>query len=135
MSDSFEENIFRDNNNIFVSNSSDLEEKEELFTLLGLGDESQPSIKIKDPQSKNIFAKKIFRKNGSNKFLIKTSSNGKLYNPITIYGQEKENTFLDKICRSNTKFAEVNLKTFNLYLRFLESKNTAWLNNAERERE
>jgi hypothetical protein len=129
-----ESNIFRDKNNIYLTQSTDTKQEEEFFTLSGLGDDNE-SINVKNEEKNNVFAKKITRKNGSFKFLIKTNANGKLYNPITIYGQDKENNFLDKICRSNSKFVEVNQKTFDLYLNFLISKNIAWLNNAERERE
>jgi hypothetical protein len=59
----------------------------------------------------------------------------KLFNPVSIYGVEKDKNFLDRICRSNSKFKEVNHKVFDLYVKFLQSKNISWLNNAEREAE
>jgi hypothetical protein len=90
---------------------------------------------IKNSDSKNIFAKKVIRKNGTKKYLVKNDSNGKLCNPLSIYGQEQEKSFLNRVCRSNNKFVEVNQKTFDWYVKFLSSKNVAWLNNAERERE
>lgn len=111
-------------------------EVEEFYTLNGLEDKINNGHNIiLDKNSPNVFAKKILRKNGTFKFLVKTNQQGKLYNPVSIYGQETTKTFLDKVCRSNDKFVEVNLKTFNYYIQFLDSKNISWLNNAERERE
>lgn len=133
-----EEGIFYTDTNIFSDQvDPHLEsEQEEFFTLSGMEDFiSNDLYMIKDPQSKSIFAKKVTRKNGTKKYLIRNNSNGKLYNPLSIYGQEQEKSFLNRVCRSNTKFVEVNQKTFDWYIKFLSSKNVAWLNNAERERE
>ena len=129
--------IFTSNNSIF-NNNKDTENTQEIaYTITGMEDECDgngcPILKDKD--SDNSFAKKIIRKNGTTKFLIRLSSNGKLFNPMSIYGLEKDKTFLDRICRSNSKFKEVNHKVFDLYIKFLQSKNISWLNNAEREAE
>lgn len=89
------------------------------------------------PQRKHddtlVYAKKIQKRDGMYKYMIKLSNNGKLYNPVAIVGEEKRSTFLDKICRSNDKFKIVNEKAFNWYVEFLKSKNLAWFYNAERE--
>jgi len=133
-----EEGIFYTDNNVF-SNQVDphLEsEEEEFFTLCGLEDYKKDELyMITNSESKSILAKKVIRKNGTKKYLVKIDSNGKIYNPLSIYGQEQEKSFLNRVCRSNTKFVEVNQKTFDWYIKFLCSKNVAWLNNAERERE
>lgn len=86
-------------------------------------------------ENEKTLAKITVRKNGSIKYSIKTTNNGKMHNPICVYGDEKENNFLDRICRSNDRFKEVNHKVFNLYLNFLKTKNIAWFHNAEREDE
>jgi hypothetical protein len=67
--------------------------------------------------------------------MIRLDSNNKFFNPVSIYGTEKNKTFLDRICRSNQKFSEVSEKVFSLYTKFLSTKNILWLNNAEREAE
>jgi hypothetical protein len=54
---------------------------------------------------------------------------------MSIYGQENNSTFLDRVCRASGKFKDVNYKTFDLYVNFLKTKNVAWLHNAEREAE
>lgn len=122
-------------NSIMKEDSDD--QVENNYTLSGLeefsDDDNYP--RLKETENKNVFAKKISRKNGSIKYMIKVSSNGKFYNPVSIYGIEEQKTFLDKICRSNNKFKEVNNKVFSLYLKFLTSKNPSWLSNAEREAE
>jgi hypothetical protein len=83
----------------------------------------------------SVLAKRIIRKNGTIKYTIRLGNNGKFYNPISIYGQEKTNTFLNRICRSNDRFKEVGQKVFNMYLEFLNTKNISLLINAEREHE
>lgn len=81
-----------------------------------------------------VYAKKILREDESIKYSVKTDTKGKLFNPISIYGQEKTNNFLDKTCK-DTKFRTVNFKTFEMYIKFLNTKNLSWLHNAEREAE
>jgi hypothetical protein len=85
--------------------------------------------------SNSVFAKKNIRKNGSHKYSIRMGNNGKFFNPFSIYDKEHDNIFINKICRSSDKFKEVNIKVFGFYMEFLNTKNIAWLNNAERENE
>ena len=86
-------------------------------------------------ENATVLAKKTIKKNGAIKYSIRLGNNGKFYNPISIYGQEKTHTFLNRICRSNDRFKEVGQKVFNMYLEFLNTKNISWLINAEREHE
>lgn len=91
--------------------------------------------RINNETDSRVLAKKIIRDDGSIKYSIKTDAGGKFQNPVSIYSQEKNINFLDRICRSSDRFKEVNFKTFNMYLTFLKTKNLAWLHNAERESE
>lgn len=132
------QDIFHNTNNIFTTKIDPhlQAESEQLLTLNGMEDSVEGEyFVITDQKSPNIFAKRILRKNGTQKYMIRLNSNGKLFNPISIYGQEPDKSFLNRVCRSNNKFVEVNSKTFDWYTKFLSSKNVAWLNNAERERE
>ncbi len=112
-------------------------EKNEFYSTMGshdyLDDQNYP--RISKENDKRILAKKITREDGSIKYSIKLTNNGKMQNPLSMYGVEKDNTFLDRVCRSNDKFKEVNYKVFDLYINFLKTKNIAWLHNAEREAE
>jgi hypothetical protein len=120
----------------FNSKQIDSENESEFYTIVGLeeflDDNNTPRL---SSESESAFAKKTIRKDGSIKYTLKLSTNGKLYNPVSMYGKEQETTFLNRVCRSNNKFVEVNQKVFDWYVQFLKTKNTAWLNNAERERE
>lgn len=91
--------------------------------------------RITQENDKRVLAKKIIREDGSIKYSIKLTNSGKMQNPISMYGIEKDNSFLDRVCRSNDRFKEVNYKVFDLYVNFLKTKNIAWLHNAEREAE
>jgi hypothetical protein len=84
--------------------------------------------------NENVYAKRIIREDNSIKYSIKIDTKGKLFNPISIYGQDQSNNFLDKTCK-DSKFRTVNFKTFEMYIKFLNTKNLSWLYNAEREAE
>lgn len=120
----------------FVLNQKqDVSSRNEYYTLVGNGDfidEHKNSRANQDNFSK-ILAKKILREDKSIRYSIRITNAGKLYNPISIYGEEKQNTFLDRVCKTEPKFRDVNLKAFNLYLNFLNTKNLSYLHNAERE--
>lgn len=107
---------------------------EQYYTLSGMEDfiDDQQMPRVTKINEKT-FAKKIIRDDGTIRYSVKLNPNGKLYNPVSMYGQDKGNTFLDRVCRSNDRFKNVSLKTFDLYINFLKTKNLAWLNNAERE--
>jgi hypothetical protein len=120
----------------YSSENIDEEIVSEFFTLSGMEDfldiDDLPQAKA---ESDSVFAKRTKRKNGTIKYTIRLSNTGKLYNPVSILGQEINNSFLNRVCRSNNKFAEVNQKVFSWYVKFLKTKNVAWLHNAEREKE
>ena len=98
-----------------------------------IDEESFPRVNKEDDN--RVLAKRIVRDDGSSRFSIKLTNSGKMQNPLSMYGIEKTNNFLDRVCRSDKKFKEVNQKVFNMYINFLKTKNIAWLNNAEREAE
>lgn len=122
---------------ILEHNNKTANQTNEFYTLIGLEDykDEQNNPRITYENSEKILAKKIVREDLSVRFSVKLGANGKMYNPVSIYGEEKTNNFLDRICRNNNKFRDVNAKAFDLYVKFLKTKNVAWLNNAEREME
>jgi hypothetical protein len=95
-----------------------------------LDNQNRPCAKT---ENEFVVAKTI--KNGSRptKFFVKVGPHGKLYNPIGLFSEGKNNKFLAKIGKKEWEFKEVNQQIFDLYLSFLSTKNIAWLNNAERE--
>lgn len=108
------------------------------YTVSGQEDYLSESFPAKKIESDKVYAKKTLRKDNSIKYSIKTSRDGKLFNPIPYYDEDKTSSnenFLDRVCKSNEKFKAVSAKTFDLYLMFLKTKNIAWLKNAERETE
>jgi len=66
-------------------------------------------------------------------FYLKVGTYGKIFNPIGLYSEGRQNKFLSKIGKEEYSFTRVNSKVFSMYLNFLRTKNMAWLNNAERE--
>lgn len=122
--------LYKEHNNI----TEDCLE-EQFFTISGLEEFLYNGVPRRQQNDQHVYAKRIQKKDGTYKLSIKTGSNGKLYNPISIYGEDTKSTLLDSVCKSNDKFKTVNNKTFEWYLKFLSTKNLAWLYNAEREAE
>jgi hypothetical protein len=119
------------------TNTKKVETREEFFTVLGnedfLDDNSNP--RITEENNNKVYAKRILRDDGSYRYSIRLATSGKLYNPLSIYDNKENKKFLETISRNQNAFREVNYTSFHLYLRFLKTKNVAYLNNAERERE
>tara|TARA_Y100001963_G_scaffold160221_1_gene269143 strand:+ start:3905 stop:4294 length:390 start_codon:yes stop_codon:yes gene_type:complete len=76
---------------------------------------------------------KVIRVNGKATYYVKQNKYGRLYNPSGMYSEGNESKQLRHAGRPNWVFRDVNKKVFDYYLKFLETKNEAWLNNAERE--
>jgi hypothetical protein len=114
---------------VFETTSSDTR----FYTLLGkhdFVDENQnPRAKT---ENKNVVAKSISKDN-KDRFLIKIGTYGKIFNPIGLFSEGNNQKFISKIGKKQFEFKEVNKKVFDMYVRFLTTKNLAWLNNAERE--
>lgn len=109
----------------------------EYYTLMGLEDyiDDNNNPRLEKVDNENVFAKKTIRDNSSVRYSIRLSKDGKIFNPVSMYGKENNSTFLDRICRASGKFKDVSYKTFDMYINFLKTKNIAWLHNAEREAE
>lgn len=89
---------------------------------------------IDNPKKESdVLAYKIQKVNGDYKFMVRINSDRKLYNPLSIYGGDRSFKLLNNITRANLEYKEVNSTVFDFYLRFLSTKNTTWLNKAERE--
>lgn len=84
---------------------------------------------------KEVCAKKTSRLDGTIKYLVKLDRSSKLYNPMSSIDSQQTNKdiFINDVCRQDHKFREVNQKVFDWYIKFLDTKNTSWLHNAERE--
>lgn len=126
-----------DNTFVFEHTPREVKKENEFYTLNGLEDykDTENNPRINQENDSKVLAKKIVREDNSIRFSVKLGNNGKMYNPVSIYGEEKNSNFLDRICRNTNKFRDVNSKAFDLYVKFLKTKNIAWLNNAEREME
>lgn len=121
---------------IYNDDQNDQQDIVEFYTLSGQEDyiDSRANPRL-NSDGDNVFAKRLFRSNGVAKHSIRLDTNNKLFNPVSIYGKTNTKNFLERVCRSDNKFTEVNAKTFEMYIQFLKTKNVAYLNNAERESE
>ena len=130
-----EDYIFKPNS-IYADELVDRKDYLELYTLSGQEDyiDSRSNPRV-NTDGDNVLAKRLLRNNGTTKYSIRLDSNNKLFNPISIYDKNNTKNFLERVCRSDNKFTEVNAKTFEMYIQFLKTKNVAYLHNAERESE
>lgn len=102
------------------------------YTVLGshasLDDEGNPLCK--DRGKALAYVKFV---NDDKQHYLKVGNYGKVFNPIGLYSEGRQNKFMSKIGKDEYTFTKVNSKVFDMYLNFLRTKNIAWLNNAERE--
>ena len=116
-----------------TNDESSIEPEHVFYTIIGkhkaIDSEGNP---ILTQDCDNVFAKKL-NSNNSTKYFIKVGLYGKVYNPIGMYSEGRHTKFLTKAGKKEYDFKQVPQKVFDMYLRFLRSKNIAWLNNAERE--
>jgi hypothetical protein len=121
-------------NNTYITSKNTPDDKE-YFTIKGQEDFLDESgyPRISDDNQNKVFAKKYKNINLKYRFMILVNNYRKLYNPISIYGMEKKDPFINNDIRSDKKFIEVNETCFHYYLMFLATKNTLWLTKAERE--
>ena len=103
------------------------------YTILGEHDyidkQNYPRV---EPESNKALAKTV-ASGRKTRYFVKIGAYGALFNPMGMFSEGKQNKFLAKIGKNEFEFKEVNSRIFDLYLNFLTSKNTAWLNNAQRE--
>jgi len=87
-------------------------------------------LQIVDESSETAYAKRVVV-NEKEIHYIKQDRYGNLFNPQGMYSErnQSQSTRFSK----TWDFRVVTPKAFDLYLKFLETKNEAWLSNAERE--
>lgn len=102
------------------------------YTMIGLQDYiDQNNRPVVTQDMSKVFAKTV-TVNNSTKFYIKTGTYGKIFNPIGMFSEGKNNKFVARTGRNEYEFKNVNQNIFDMYINFLSTKNLAWLNNAER---
>ena len=129
-------NMFRIHKERDVQKPADEELREQktfFYTIFGkhdwLDDEGFPRVNEEAPDA---YAKSISG-NFETKFFVKRGRYGKLYNPIGLYSEGTANKQLRHAGKPEWEFKKETEKVFNFYINFLKTKNSAWLNNAERE--
>lgn len=128
---------------IFRTNTTD-NHAEMFFCLKGhedfLDDHNRP--RISDPDSEHIVAKCIQNKKPKHfnsasqyyRYYIKLSPSGEIYNPIQYHKiKDKKNNIVNKVCKTEWLFKEVNKALFDKYTQFLSTMNIAWLKDIERD--
>ena len=89
-------------------------------------------LKEVEEDDPSAYAKTVWA-NDKTIYYVKQNKYGGLYNPNGMYSEGNASKELRHAGRPNWVFISVGRKVFNYYLKFLETKNEAWLINAERE--
>ena len=97
----------------------------EYYTILGDHDFIDNNQRPRAKKEKLGVVAKQITKNTNKKLYIKIGTYGKIFNPMGMFSEGKNEKFLAKIGRKEFEFKEVNQKVFDMYLNFLSSKNLA----------
>lgn len=94
-------------------------------------------------ESNKVFAKAIKEVKGKNilerspahfRYYVKIEPNRSLHDPMEkCCVKTNRCSFVDKVCKSENTFMEVNQSVFDKYLNYLKTKNNRWLVDAQRE--
>lgn len=126
--------------------STKLKFEEKYYSLIGdhdfIDDNGHPRIidgnnnKIVAKTIKNKKQRSVVSNNIYESYYIKVNSKLQVYNPIkrltTIVDKPKDN-FIDKVCKDEWKFKEVDKIIFDKYINFLSSKEERCIKDIERD--
>ena len=108
----------------------------EVFTIKGkesfVDGDGYPRLEEGDQDDYDAFAKRITI-GQRDKYYVKRGRHGRLFNPIGLYSEGTAKKQLRHAGKPEWEYKETTQEVFDKYIRFLKTKNVAWLNNAERE--
>lgn len=84
---------------------------------------------------KNRLPKDINSQTNFYTYYIRTDPNNNILNPIKRHSVDPiiKKNFINRVCKSDTKFTQVTPQIFDHYINFLKTKNVKWLTHAQRE--
>jgi len=101
-----------------------------------LGDEDFPMLDLDDAEEAFVSADAHAIKTVvgiRTRYFVKRGKHGKLFNPIGLYSEGSQYKRERHAGKPAWEIRETTKKIFTYYIKFLRSKNVAWLHNAERE--
>ena len=130
--------------NIYHSQQNKFEEQ--YFCMLGDEDflDEYDNPRIQNEDNSKIAAKIVLNKkprqvienNLSKSYFIKVNPSLQVFNPVQTLSTVKDKTqshFINKVCKNEWFFKEVDVMVFNKYLNFLKLKNIKLLKDIERD--
>lgn len=126
--------IYQPNTSTYTDHQNDNGVNKQFFCLKEDSDFIDDNTFGRHKQQKDNTLAFISTKESKSFYYIKSSNSNQLFNPFSKFDTEKSYSFLDNVVRPTNKFIDVNKTTFDYYLKFIQTKNTLWLNQAERER-
>lgn len=130
-------------NNVF---SNHIIQEEKYYSLIGdhdfIDNDGYPRITDKNNQKivakaiKNKKERSVISENVFYSYFIKTNPKLEVYNPVKTLSTVKDkpqNNYIEKVCKNEWTFKEVDKNIFNKYISFLLSKETRLLKDIERD--
>lgn len=115
---------------LFTIKKNDCEKYTTFCTIDGHHDAYHNEIPVTNIPDARYVCAKIVRSNNIDKYYIRLNTWNKLHNPVSVYDREDKTL---NFGNDNNRFKEVSYNAFVLYGKFLQTKNIAWLNKAQRE--
>ena len=121
--------IMRENKYYTISKSQDYVDDN------GFPRSQNDSDKVYAKAVNEIISKNILDRTPSNfRFYVKIEPNRSLYDPLCRNSVvSNKPSFVDKVCKSENSFMEVNQSVFDKYINYLKTENSRWLVDAQRE--
>lgn len=89
-----------------------------------------------DPDDPNCYAKLVLLEKADGtyykKYFVKVGVDGQIFNPWGMFSEGTQKRYAKTLGKPQWAFTDVSEKCFTFYTNFLQSRNKAWLNNAER---
>lgn len=86
---------------------------------------------LEDETNPLAYAKQV--NNGAKtKYFVKANKYGHVYNPLGMYETDRKTKVNPRYGMKSFDYRQVSKEVFTMYLNFLNTKNNAWLLNAER---
>ena len=133
-----------DINQFDIDHNKESKQSDRYYTLNGteefVDDKGFPRL---NEESDKTYAKAVYNKKSRNitdsrtyfSYYVISNPNNELYNPVSLHSTIKpkeNNKFINKVCKDDWSFKEVNKSVFDTYTQFLKTQNVRLLSRANR---
>ncbi len=102
------------------------------YTIFGKHTETDEDGNPTQLVEKGALAKQI-RRGTKYDYYVMVGNSGRLFDPLGLYATRETSKMSQTRGKPELRLCKTNQQVFDLYVRYLRTKNKAWLRNAERE--